>query len=66
MEEGPLGFPEITASLTVTAYYYSTTPPAAPAAPAAPGATDTTSTGATDTTTAPAATTPAPEGEITP
>lgn len=66
MEEGPLGFPEITASLTVTAYVYSTTPPAAPAAPAAPGATDTTSTGATDTTTAPAATTPAPEGEITP
>ena len=69
MEEGPLGFPEITASLTVTAYVYSTTPPAAPAAPAAPGATDTTSTGATDTTattTAPTATTPAPEGEITP
>jgi len=72
MEEGPLGFPEITASLTVTAYVYSTTPPEAPAAPAAPAAppsTDTTSTGATDTTattTAPTATTPAPEGEITP
>ena len=69
MEEGPGGFPEITASLTVTAYVYSTTPPAAPATPAAPASTDTTSTGATDTTattTAPTATTPAPEGEITP
>jgi Tfp pilus assembly protein PilO len=69
MEEGPLGFPEITASLTVTAYVYSTTPPAAPAAPAAPASTDTTQTGATDTTattTAPTATTPAPGGEITP
>jgi Tfp pilus assembly protein PilO len=71
MEEGPLGFPEITASLTVTAYVYSTTPPAAaPAAPAAPGSTDTTQTGATDTTattTAPTTTTtPAPGGEITP
>jgi type IV pilus assembly protein PilO len=54
MEEGPGGFPEIAASLTLTAYYFSTTPPAAaPAAPAAPGATDTT--GATTTT--------APEGE---
>ena len=69
MQEGTGGFPNITASLTVTAFVYSTTPPAAPAAPAAPGATDTTSTGATDTTattTAPTATTPAPEGEITP
>jgi Tfp pilus assembly protein PilO len=67
MEEGPLGFPEITASLTVTAFVYSTTPPAAAAAPAAPASTDTTQTGATDTsatTTAP--TTTAPEGEITP
>jgi Tfp pilus assembly protein PilO len=69
MEEGPGGFPEITAALTVTAYVFSTTPPAAaPAAPAAPP-TDTTQTGATDTTattTAPTATTPAPGGEITP
>jgi Tfp pilus assembly protein PilO len=67
MEEGPLGFPEITASLTVTAFVYSTTAPAAAAAPAAPASTDTTQTGATDTsatTTAP--TTTAPEGEITP
>lgn len=66
MEEGPGGFPEITAALTVTAYVYSTTPPAA--APTTPP-TDTTQTGATDTTattTAPTATTPAPEGEITP
>jgi len=66
MEEGPGGFPEITAALTVTAYVFSTTPPAA--APTTPP-TDTTQTGATDTTattTAPTATTPAPEGEITP
>ena len=27
MAEGPGGFPEIAASLTVTAFYYSTTPP---------------------------------------
>jgi type IV pilus assembly protein PilO len=66
MEEGTGGFPNIAASLTITAFVYSTTPPAAPAAP---GSTDTTSTGSTDTTattTAPATTTPAPEGEITP
>jgi len=49
MQEGPGGFPEIAASLTVTAFYYSTTPPAAPAAPAAPATTDTSAT----TTTAP-------------
>jgi Tfp pilus assembly protein PilO len=67
MEEGPLGFPEITASLTVTAFVYSTTPPATTAAPAAPASTDTTQTGATDTTaTTTAPTTTAPEGEITP
>jgi type IV pilus assembly protein PilO len=66
MEEGGGGFPNITASLTVTAFVYSTTPPTAPTAPAS---TDTTSTGSTDTTattTAPTTTTPAPEGEITP
>jgi Tfp pilus assembly protein PilO len=51
MSEGPSGFPEIAASLTVTAYYYSTAPP-----PAAPPA----STTATDTG---AATTTAPEGD---
>jgi Tfp pilus assembly protein PilO len=34
MQEGPNGFPDIAASLTVTAYVYSTTPTAAPAAPA--------------------------------
>lgn len=50
MEEGAGGFPTISASLTLTAYYYSTTPPTAPVAPAA---TDTTSTA--PTTTAPAA-----------
>ncbi|HXV32489.1 MAG TPA: type 4a pilus biogenesis protein PilO [Gaiellaceae bacterium] len=56
MSEGPAGFPEIAASLTVTAYYYSTAPPpAAPAAPAAPTATGATDTGATTTT--------APEGD---
>lgn len=44
MAEGSGGFPEIAASLTVTAFYYSTTPPAAPAAPAAPASTDTTGT----------------------
>ena len=50
MTEGPDGFPEIAASLTITAYYYSTMPaPAAPVAPAAPGSTDTAAT----TTTAP-------------
>lgn len=68
MEEGTGGFPSITASLTVTAFVYSTTPPAAAATPA-PASTDTTSTGSTDTTattTAPTTTTPAPEGEITP
>lgn len=68
MDEGPGGFPEIQAELTVTAYVYSTTPPAAAAAPAAPPSTDTTQTGTdtTATTTAPTATTPAPEGEVTP
>jgi type IV pilus assembly protein PilO len=51
MEEGPGGFPEIAANLTLTAYYFSTAPPAAaPAAP--PTATDTAAT-----------TTTAPEGE---
>ena len=50
MTEVPTGFPEIAASLTITAYYYSTMPaPAAPVAPAAPGSTDTAAT----TTTAP-------------
>ena len=50
MSEGPQGFPEIAASLTITAFYYSTTPPpAAPVAPVAPGSTDTAAT----TTTAP-------------
>jgi type IV pilus assembly protein PilO len=53
MTEGPDGFPEIAASLTVTAYYYSTLPPAAPAVPVAPG---------TPTDTA-ATTTTAPEGD---
>jgi Tfp pilus assembly protein PilO len=48
MSEGPAGFPEIAASLTVTAYYYSTAPP--PAAPAAPASTGATDTGATTTT----------------
>ncbi len=48
LQEGPAGFPEIAASFTLTAYYYSTTPPAAPVAPVAPGATDT-----SGTTTAP-------------
>jgi Tfp pilus assembly protein PilO len=69
MEEGGTGFPSITASLTLTAFVYSTTPPAAATAPAAPASTDTTSTGATDTTattTAPTTTTPPPGGEITP
>jgi hypothetical protein len=45
MAEGPGGFPEIAAALTVTAFYYSTAPPAAPAAPTA------TDTSATTTTT---------------
>ena len=54
LQEGPGGFPEIGASLTVTAFFYSTTPPAAPAAPAA---TET----APPATTAP--TTTAPEGD---
>jgi Tfp pilus assembly protein PilO len=49
LQEGPEGFPEISASLTLTAYYYSTAPPAAPVAPLAPGSTDTSAT----TTTAP-------------
>jgi Tfp pilus assembly protein PilO len=44
MQEGPSGFPDIAASLTVTAYVYSTTPAAAPVAPAAPASTDTTAT----------------------
>jgi hypothetical protein len=59
MEEGAGGFPTISASLTLTAFYYSTTPPAAPAVPAAPPA----QTGASDTG---ATTTTAPEGEVTP
>jgi Tfp pilus assembly protein PilO len=50
MQEGPNGFPDIAASLTVTAYVYSTTPAAAPVAPAAPASTDTTSTTTTPTT----------------
>jgi type IV pilus assembly protein PilO len=50
MAEGPGGFPEIAASLTVTAFYYSTAPPAATATPAAPATTDTSA-----TTTTPAA-----------
>jgi type IV pilus assembly protein PilO len=63
MSEGPDGFPEVAASLTVTAYMYSTTPPAVPGAPAAPAApTEGATTGETDTT----ATTTAPEGEVTP
>jgi Tfp pilus assembly protein PilO len=67
MAEGEDGFPAIQADLTVTAYVYSTTPPAAAATPAAPASTDTTQTGATDTTTTTTApTTTAPEGEITP
>lgn len=49
LQEGPEGFPEISASLTLTAYYYSTAPPAAPVVPVAPGSTDTSAT----TTTAP-------------
>ena len=58
MTEGPDGFPEIAASLTITAYYYSTAPPpAAPVAPAAPGSTDTSATTTTATTTT------APEGD---
>ena len=62
MSEGPDGFPEIAASLTVTAYYYSTAPPAAaPAAPAAPAGTDTTA-----TTTAPTTTAPEGESSVTP
>lgn len=51
LQEGPGGFPEIAASLTVTAFFYSTTPPAAPAAPETTPA----------ATTAP--TTTAPEGD---
>jgi Tfp pilus assembly protein PilO len=50
MQEGPNGFPDIAASLTVTAYVYSTTPAAAPVAPAAPASTDTTATTTTPTT----------------
>lgn len=49
MQEGPNGFPDIAASLTVTAYVYSTTPAAA-ALPAAPASTDTTATTTTPTT----------------
>jgi len=48
MQEGPNGFPDIAASLTVTAYVYSTTPAAA--VPAAPASTDTTATTTTPTT----------------
>jgi Tfp pilus assembly protein PilO len=59
MEEGAGGFPTISASLTLTAFYYSTAPAAAPAVPAAPPAAPAT-TGATDTG---ATTTTAPEGE---
>jgi type IV pilus assembly protein PilO len=51
MQEGPNGFPDIAASLTVTAYVYSTTPAAAPVAPAAPASTDTTATTTTTPTT---------------
>jgi Tfp pilus assembly protein PilO len=50
MQEGPNGFPDIAASLTVTAYVYSTTPTAAPVVPAAPASTDTASTTTTPTT----------------
>jgi Tfp pilus assembly protein PilO len=50
MQEGPNGFPDIAASLTVTAYVYSTTPAAAPVVPAAPASTDTASTTTTPTT----------------
>lgn len=58
LAEGPGGFPEIAAALTVSAYVYSTEPPAAPTAPAVTEATSTTS----ETT----ATTTAPEGESAP
>jgi type IV pilus assembly protein PilO len=54
LQEGPAGFPEIAASLTMTAYYYSTTPPAAPAIPVAPTTSGATDTSATTTTPAPA------------
>jgi Tfp pilus assembly protein PilO len=60
MAEGPGGFPEIAAGLTVTAYVYSTTPPAAPAVPPPAEGTTTGATDTTGTTTAPA------EGEVTP
>jgi Tfp pilus assembly protein PilO len=60
MAEGPNGFPTIAAALTVTAFVYATTPPAA--APVAPPATDGSTTGTTDTT----GTTTAAEGEVTP
>jgi Tfp pilus assembly protein PilO len=60
MAEGPAGFPEITAALTVTAYVYSTMPPPAPAAPPAAEGTTTGTPDTTGTTTAPA------EGEVTP
>jgi type IV pilus assembly protein PilO len=52
MKEGPGGFPEIAASLTLTAYYYATTPPAAaaPVPPATTGSTDTSATTTTPTT----------------
>jgi Tfp pilus assembly protein PilO len=53
MQEGPNGFPDIAASLTVTAYVYSTTPAAAPVAPTAPASTDTTATTPTTPETAP-------------
>lgn len=58
LAEGPEGFPEIAAALTVTAYFFST---AVPPPPGAPPSTETTPT-TTDTT----ATTTAPEGESAP
>jgi Tfp pilus assembly protein PilO len=60
MAEGPTGFPEIAAALTVTAYVYATAPPPAPAVPPATDGSTTGTTDTTGTTTAPA------EGEVTP
>jgi type IV pilus assembly protein PilO len=64
LEEGSAGFPLIAASLTLTAYVYSTTPAAAPAAPVATDTTATT-TAPTDTT-ATTPTTPAAGGDAAP
>ncbi len=50
LQEGPGGFPEIAASVTVSAFVYSTTPPAAPAVPGTPGATETSAATTTPTT----------------